>query len=160
MISFPFFHVFLLPLVLCVLHWTPDCNVNASKVPLHIAIYWWNNVVATPRQNTLLVDLWLMLILVFSQHPCLQVLSATYSDPQLRQIIHERRENCSSLADVNADGLPHGFEVARKCRKVSFSTPCDVAASGTNPWAQKLKAAIARVQRLFGWFVSSDKPKA
>ena len=22
------------------------------------------------------------------------------------------------------------------CRKVSFSTPCDVAASGTNPWAQ------------------------
>ena len=23
------------------------------------------------------------------------------------------------------------------CRKVSFSTPCDVAASGTNPWAQR-----------------------
>ena len=29
------------------------------------------------------------------------------------------------------------FQVARKCRKVSFSTPCDVAASGTNPWAQR-----------------------
>ena len=49
------------------------------------------------------------------------------------QIKHERREHRSSLADMNADGLPHGFEVARKCRKVSFSTPCDVAASGTNP---------------------------
>ena len=57
MISFPFFHVFLLPLVLCVLHWTPDCKVNASKVPLHIALYWWINVEATPKRNTLLVDL-------------------------------------------------------------------------------------------------------
>ena len=36
--------------------------------------------------------------------------------PQLRQIIHERRcSHRSSLADVNADGLPHGFEVARSC---------------------------------------------
>ena len=57
--------------------------------------------------------------------------------PNLGKSYMERREHCSSLADVNADGLPHGFEVARKCRKVSFSTPCDVAASGTNPWAQR-----------------------
>ena len=70
--------------------------------------------------------------------------------PNLGKSYMERREHCSSLADVNADGLPHGFEVARKCRKVSFSTPCDVAASGTNPWAQR-QAKASEVNQSSFW---------
>ena len=48
----------------------------------------------------------------FSQHPCLLVLSA-YLDPNSDKSYIKKREHCTSLADVNADGLPHGFEVAR-----------------------------------------------
>ena len=81
------------------------------NVPAHIPIQRRIEVEGTPKRNTLItfVDSGVFLTSLFASSISHQPESPT------TQADHTRWEYRSSLADMNADGLPHGFEVARSC---------------------------------------------